>query len=173
MSAPTRVDHVTAIVPDAVALARTLQVILGQPEASTIELPGMRVFTFRLGDVELHINEPTGEGPVKNALAARGPGFHHVALACHDLDATLEQLRSQGIETAGPPVETAPGLREVFLRPDLTAGIFFQLVERREAGVVSTLDARAVDALANVGRESPAAEDRPEGVRRTKGGVPI
>lgn len=160
-----RLDHVTAIVPDAAALAQVLSLVTGQAVSSTIELPGMRVLTFRIGDLELHVNQPTGPGPVADALASKGPAFHHVALACDDLDATLARLKAAGLEAQGQPVETAPGLREVFLRPAQTAGLFVQLVERRHAEVTHALDAEAVSALARIG-EDERVETKDEVDRR-------
>jgi methylmalonyl-CoA/ethylmalonyl-CoA epimerase len=150
---PLRLDHVTAIVPDAGALSRVLTTVVGMVPSSSIELPGMRILTFRLGDVELHVNQPTGAGPVADALARSGSHLHHLAFAVDDLDATLVRLGADGIEPMGAPVATAPGLREVFLKPEATAGLFVQLVERGGAEVAHTLDADAVDALARVGEE--------------------
>jgi len=147
-------DHLTAIVPDAAHLSDVLHIVTGQAPASSIALPGMQILTFRFGDVELHVNQPTGPGPVATALEKSGPSLHHLAFRCEDLDATLERLRAQGIEAHGVPVETAPGLREVFLSPSATGGLFIQLVERDGDGVVHELDGSAVLSLAQVGASS-------------------
>jgi methylmalonyl-CoA/ethylmalonyl-CoA epimerase len=148
-----QLDHVTAIVADGRALSRVLDTVLGVAPASEIQLAGMRIQTFRVGGVELHVNEPTGPGPVQSALERNGPGFHHVAFACADLDATLARLASQGIAAHGAPVETAPGIREVFLDPTTTGGLYLQLVERRTTEVARALDSDAVNALASVSKE--------------------
>jgi hypothetical protein len=44
-------------------------------------------------------------------------------------------------------VQTAPGLREVFLDPAATGGLMIQVVERREAGPEVALDAARVGDL--------------------------
>ncbi len=147
-------DHLTAIVKDAGQLAGVLRTITGRAAASSITLPGMKVLTFRFGDVELHVNEPTGPGPVKDALAKSGPSLHHLAFRCDDLDATLAALAVQGIGSLGAPVQTAPGLREVFLSPAATGGLFIQLVERASDDVAQELDESAVLSLAQVGDKS-------------------
>lgn len=147
MVSPLHIDHVTAIVPDAAAVARVLETVTGAAPAATHDVAGMRIVTFRLGDVELHVNQPTRSGPVADALAKAGTHLHHVALTVDDLDATLARLSAAGIEAQGPVVETAPGLREVFLSPVAMAGLFVQLVERRAGDGALVLDDGAVDAL--------------------------
>ena len=91
----------------------------------------MDIRTFRLGELEIHVNAPTGPGPVRRHLEAHGPSLHHLALRVDDLDAFVAQLAERGLDVVGEPVETAPGIREVFLDPEHTAGLWVQLVERR------------------------------------------
>lgn len=147
-------DHLTAIVPDAAQLSEVLRAVTGHAPASSIALPGMQILTFRFGDVELHVNQPTGPGPVASALEKSGPALHHLAFRCDDLDATLARLHAQGIAALGAPVQTAPGLREVFLSPSATGGLFIQLVERSDESVAEELDESAVLSLARMGGPS-------------------
>jgi methylmalonyl-CoA/ethylmalonyl-CoA epimerase len=145
-----RVDHVTAIVDDADAAAAALSRLFGSSPVATLSLPGMAIRSFRVGDSEIHVNAPTGPGPVREHHAKHGAGYHHLALRVDDLDQTLEDLRSRGFAAVGAPIETAPGLREVFLDPSGTGGLMIQLVERRtfQAGDY-TLDGEAVERLAS------------------------
>lgn len=124
------VDHVTAIVADAEAAATALTRLTGASPVA-VSLPGMDIRTFRFGEVELHVNAPTSTGPVQDFLQSHGAGFHHVALRVDDLDAFVASSREQGFRPLGAPVETAPGLRELFLDPRTTGGVMVQLVERR------------------------------------------
>jgi 4-hydroxyphenylpyruvate dioxygenase-like putative hemolysin len=140
-------DHVTAIVEDLAATSRALELLLGRgPDAVTL-LAGMAIHTYRLGSFELHLNAPTGEGPVMEHLRAHGPGFHHVALRCGDLDGALRALALRGLPHEGAPVETAPGLREVFLRSSEMGSLAVQLVERSALGVAHELRDDEVRAL--------------------------
>ena len=142
-------DHVTAIVADADAAATALSRVLGAPPAGTTELPGMTIRTFRIGAAEVHVNAPTGPGPVLDFLRTRGSGLHHLALRVDSLDQLIAEAPARGLRLAGAPVETAPGLREVFLDPATTGGLMIQLVERRRVDDATTaLDAGAVTALA-------------------------
>lgn len=142
-------DHVTAFVADADAAASVLERLLGEKPVSTVALPGMAIRSFRFGEGEIHVNAPTGPGPVDDHFRRHGPGYHHVALRVDDLDRALAELGDRGFAPLGAPVVTAPGLREVFLDPETTAGLMIQLVERR--AVVAEpydLDADAVGRLA-------------------------
>lgn len=126
-----RLDHVTAVVADVGSAARTLERLFGEAPIAEVTLPGLSVRTFALGETEIHLTAPNGVGPVGDHLRAHGPGLHHFAVRLDDLDAGIEELASRGFATLGAPIETAPGLREVFLDPRTTGGLMIQLVERR------------------------------------------
>jgi methylmalonyl-CoA/ethylmalonyl-CoA epimerase len=150
---PVRFDHVTAIVPDADAAAAALRRLLGAEPVAEVSLPGMAIRSFRVGEAEIHVNAPTGPGPVDDHLRTRGPGYHHLALRVDDLDATLVALAARGFAPLGAPVETAPGLREVFLDPRTAGDLLIQLVERKVAGEGRyEVDGEAVSRLAEQGR---------------------
>ncbi|WP_394822420.1 VOC family protein [Pendulispora albinea] len=140
-------DHVTAIVEDAETTARALEAVLGIAAGPEVVLPGMSIRTLRIGEVELHVNAPAGPGPVRDHLARHGPGLHHLAVRVADLDAAMGALAALSISTLGAPVETAKGLREVFLDPARTGGVMIQLVERRAEVRATDLDAASTAAL--------------------------
>lgn len=156
-----KVDHVTVIVKDVEATRTALSALLGVEPTHEVSLPGMAIRTFRLGDVELHVNAPTGPGPVRDFLErSGGPAYHHVALRVEDLDAALQRARDAGFRLLGAPVETAPGLREIFLDPTTTGGVMIQLVERRSTDK-DTLDAGAIGELVSQLSKAPAGGGAP------------
>lgn len=143
-----KLDHVTAIVGDVEAAASALERLLGEKPTSTVRLPGMDIRSFRIGDSEIHVNAPTGPGPVEEHYRTRGAGYHHLAFRVDDLDETIVQLAARGFALLGTPIETAPGLREVFLDPAATGGLMIQLVERQStASEHYDLDGDAVGRL--------------------------
>lgn len=146
--AAMRIDHVTAIVSDADAAAAALTRLLGVSPVATEEFAAMRIRSFRIGDAELHVNEPTGPGPVADYHRKYGPGYHHVAIRVVDLAESLKELAGHGFTAAGAPVETKPGLREVFLDPSTTGDLLIQLVERNDVAGPYELDSNAVSRLA-------------------------
>lgn len=153
MVTPMHFDHVTAIVPDADAAADALRRLLGAEPVATVSLPGMAIRSFRVGEAEIHVNSPTGPGPVRDYFEKRGGGYHHLALRVDNLDATLVELKLLGFRPLGAPVETAPGLREVFLDPATAGDLLIQLVERRHlAEGAYEVDGAAVGRLADSAR---------------------
>lgn len=151
-------DHVTAVVSDLDAAVAALRKLLGEPPSAKVELPGMAIRSFPLGDGEIHLTTPTGPGPVEDHHRAHGPGFHHLALRVPDLDAKLAELAARGFRTLGPPVETAPGLREVFLDPAGVGGLWIQIVERRMVTDAIELDPVSIRDLAAQTQRRPYHE---------------
>ncbi|MBK7399952.1 MAG: VOC family protein [Myxococcales bacterium] len=107
-----KLDHLTAIVDDREGAAAALARLLGV-EPERVDLPGMAIATFAVAGVELHVNAPTGPGPVSDALATRGVHLHHVAFATEDLEREIQRVELLGFRVRGAPIETAPGPRGV------------------------------------------------------------
>ena len=108
----TRIDRIQMAVPDRAAAAGGWQTLLGAEHAGDDRVAGLaaRRSRYRLGDGWIELLEPDGDGPVADAVAARGAHLFAAGAATSDLDALLSQLRDQG---------TAP-VREqdqVFLAP--------------------------------------------------------
>lgn len=141
------IDHVTAIVGDGAEAAAALSRILGVSAPAPLRLPSMDIRTFRVGNVELHVNAPTGPGPVADHHRGHGTSFHHLALRVESLEGFLASLEGSGIVARGAPVATGPGIREVFLDPETTGGLWIQLVERDPEGC-GELDPEAIERLA-------------------------
>lgn len=148
-----RFDHATAVVADLGSAASAMERLLGARPVAELALPGLAIRSFQLGDVELHLISPTGAGPVADFQQQKGGGYHHIALRVDSLDATLADLAARGFPTLGAPVETAPGLREVFLDPAPLGGLMVQLVERADGAHAVQLDASAVASLVQQGDE--------------------
>ena len=142
------VDHITAVVDNADDAAAALGRLLGIAPCASLELGSMAIRSFRIGSAEIHLNAPRGPGIVEDHLAGHGPSLHHLALRVDDLDASLEKLSTMGFRSRGEPVETAPGIREVFLDPTSTAGLWIQLVQRAQ-GSANDFDASAIETLAS------------------------
>ena len=112
---------------------RSLTIDLSRPEGQDLvrALAGrcdVLVENFKVGDLEIHVNEPTGPGPVRDALAGSGPALHHLALACDDLDATATEalaefaasLRKSGVDLVLARVKDR--IRDTLARGGLIGG---------------------------------------------------
>lgn len=63
----------------------------------------VRIRFLRIGDLRVELLEPAGEGsPLENILK-RGIGIYHSCHEVEDLDATLEQLKRDGVKVISPP----------------------------------------------------------------------
>jgi len=104
-------------------------------EPETIAREKVRVQLFTQGSLKIELLEPVrvgdvGEGPIAKFLQKRGPGLHHVALRCADLDTRLKALALQGVRALpGYPNDGAGGSRVAFLDPKSTGGVLFELVQ--------------------------------------------
>jgi methylmalonyl-CoA/ethylmalonyl-CoA epimerase len=128
-----RIDHIGVAVEDidaAVGLyEESFEMKLAHRE--TVESQGVEAVLLDVGEGHVELLQPLGaETAVGKFLARRGPGLHHVAYAVEDIEATLENLASAGLELidAKPRV----GIREsrvAFLHPRSTGGVLTEIVE--------------------------------------------
>jgi methylmalonyl-CoA/ethylmalonyl-CoA epimerase len=126
------VDHVGVLTDDldaVVALAGQLGLTVSAPEAHP-EL-GIEVVWVDLGAVRLEVFRPTDpDGRAARALAADGPGLHHVALTVGDVGASLTRLQGEGVATADDvPRRGVHGGRIAFLDAGGAGGLRIELVE--------------------------------------------
>lgn len=125
-------DHV-AIAVTSIAESRTLFESLLGAEGSAVEhIAGQHVnVTFiGKGPGRVELVEPTSpESTVAKFLTRRGPGLHHVAYHCDDLEAELARLAAAGYELIDRvPRPGAGGHRVAFLHPRSTGGVLTELV---------------------------------------------
>lgn len=158
----------TAIVADLGSAARAMERLLGTKPSADVAIPGADIRSFRVGEAEVHVLAPTGPGPIHDFHAGKGGGFHHLALGVDALDDALAALDERGFRAMGEPVETAPGLREVFLDPQTTGGLLIQIVERRTPRPEAGLDpARIANLVSQGAGKAPWGDLSEEELRRT------
>lgn len=106
---------------------------LDEHDRRVVEDFNVEVSMVPVGDVELEYIQPLGEGPIQTFLDDEGEGLHHVALQVNDIEASLHDLKEQGVrlvdETPRPGFR---GNRIAFLHPKSLSGVLVELVE--EAG---------------------------------------
>lgn len=91
-----------------------------------------RAYFFVVGDgetrVEMLVPTPGSESGTARFLVRNGPGLHHLAFACEDLDAETERLAAAGLVEIALP-RTADGRRTAaFFHPNQAGGILTELV---------------------------------------------
>jgi methylmalonyl-CoA epimerase len=95
-----------------------------------LEEQGVEAASMLVGKGRIELVTPTAEDtPVGRFLARRGPGMHHVALEAEDLQATLEELESSGVELIDKvPRRGLFGLEVAFVHPDSVHGVLTEVV---------------------------------------------
>jgi methylmalonyl-CoA/ethylmalonyl-CoA epimerase len=101
------------------------------------ELPdrGLKVAILQGGGTEVELLESiSDDSAIGRFIAKRGPGIHHIAFEVEDIDASLRELKAQGVrlvdEVARPG---ASRTRVAFLHPAGTGGVLIELVEKPKA----------------------------------------
>ena len=132
------IDHVGIAVNSLEnAIPRWTAVLGSEPAGEELVVSeGVRVAFFGEGSGRVELLEPMdADSPIARHLDRRGEGVHHVCLAVDDLDATLADLRSQGVEPIPPAVRGgSEGSRVSFLHPRTMGGVLLELRESGEAG---------------------------------------
>lgn len=137
MSVLKKVYHLGYAVEDLAAATRFYEtnfgVSPGEPEE--VEEQGIRAVMFPVGESMIELVEPTRpDSPVGKFIEKRGQGFHHVAFQVEDLQATLQDLKADGVELIDEePRIGAGGYRMAFLHPQGAFGVLTELVELPES----------------------------------------
>ena len=143
-------DHVGVAVDDLGRMIDLLTGVLGGTLLSGGLEParGLRSaqVTFA-GGGKVELLEPTKPGPVRDFVAARGPGVHHLTVLVEDVDETVARLRAAGFRTVGRG-EATERWDEVYIHPRDAAGCLIQLV-RAGAGYGEPVPITAAEILAD------------------------
>jgi methylmalonyl-CoA epimerase len=130
------IDHVGVAVDDLDSALALYEGTFRMPVAhrETVEEQGVEAVLLDVGDCHVELLRPLGDDTaVGKFLAKRGPGLHHVAYRVDDIEATLAQLRDEGVELIDS--EPRVGIRQsrvAFLHPRATNGVLTELVEPAE-----------------------------------------
>jgi methylmalonyl-CoA/ethylmalonyl-CoA epimerase len=131
-----RIDHVGVAVSDLDAAVTLYEDTFGMPVAhrETVDSQGVEAVLLDVGDGHVELLRPLGpETAVGRFLDKRGEGLHHVAYAVDDIDSTLEQLRSAGVELIDSEARVGiRGSRVAFLHPNATGRVLTEIVEPAE-----------------------------------------
>ena len=91
----------------------------------------VRVGFFRVGDIRLELLEPTDDSsPIAKFLEKRGEGLHHLAFTVADIQARIDELKSEGIRMIDEtPRSGAHHMQIAFLHPKSSQGVLTELCE--------------------------------------------
>jgi 4-hydroxyphenylpyruvate dioxygenase-like putative hemolysin len=151
-----RIDHIAFAVHDLEAAIEFFGNVVGFELIRRLETRGKRTGML---SAEMECNgikfvlcqgtEP--ESQVSKLIEHFGPGVAHVALAVDDVDATVAQLKEQGLKF-DTSVITGPGLKQAFSSRDGNSGLAFEFIHREgEDGFLNANVQDLFDQLENSG----------------------
>jgi len=131
-----RIDHIAIVVPEIKKALGFWQAALGLPLEHVEEMPEQEAAVAMLpaGESKVELVQPTSEtSGMAKYLAKRGPGLHHICFKVGDIEATLAELKAQGVHLINKePVVGAGGRKVAFIHPKGASGVLIELVESEE-----------------------------------------
>ena len=129
-----KVDHIGIAVEKTADALALYEGLLGLARTGSETVAEQKVTTSFLpvGDTELELLESTDpEGPVGKFIAAKGPGFQHIAFRVDNVEEALAELKERGVRLIDEkPRYGAGGAKIAFIHPKATGGVLVELCER-------------------------------------------
>ena len=129
----TAIDHVGIAVTDLDAAIElySRRFDMGIVNRETLTEQGVEAVLLDVGESHVELLSPLGDDtPVGRFLAKKGPGLHHTAYRCADIDAALGRCREQGIRLIDEqPRVGMRGSLVAFLHPGSTGSALVELVQ--------------------------------------------
>lgn len=96
-----------------------------------VEDQKVKVAMLPIGESRIELLEPTSDdSPITKFLEKRGGGIHHIAVEVDDIEASLAQLKSQGMRLIDEtPRIGAEGCLVAFVHPAASGGVLLELVQ--------------------------------------------
>ncbi len=129
----TKVNHIAIVVEDIDKALGVYRDAVGLPLEHITEEAAEAVKVAFLptesGEIEL-IQPTTPDSGVAKFLAKRGEGLHHICLEVDDIDASINELKSRGLQILGQPRVNQRGDKYIFVHPKSAHGVLLELYER-------------------------------------------
>ena len=89
---------------------------------------------FKLGDTKIELLETTEpDGPIGKFIEKKGEGIHHIALAVDNVENSIMEAESKGIQLIdNKPRPGAEGFEIAFLHPKSTGGILIEFCRKKQ-----------------------------------------
>lgn len=129
----THIEHLGIAVANLEESIKYYEEVLGFKCYSVEEVKDQKVKTafFKVGQTKIELLESTSpEGPIGKFIEKKGQGIHHIAFAVENLQESLDEVKSKGIQLIDEkPRPGAEGLNIAFLHPKSTYGVLTELCE--------------------------------------------
>ncbi|MFV0463512.1 MAG: VOC family protein [Nostocoides sp.] len=126
MTTVQRIDHIAIAVPDLRAALTLFHDVLGARLVHGGDDPRLDIRTVQLRlpiGIKVELMTPTSPTSYLQAfLDKKGPGFHHMTIMVDDVEHTIEDMTTAGIDVVDTNL-THPRWRETFVRPSQGFGL--------------------------------------------------
>ena len=135
------IDHIGVVVENIDEAIKFYTEKLGMRlvHQEVLEDRGIKVafLTGKDGETAVELLEPINHEDINNTVAKflknRGPGLHHLAIRVNDIEASLRELESKGLQLVDKkPRPGARGHLVAFVHPKSVMGVLLELVQPRE-----------------------------------------
>lgn len=130
----SHIEHIGIAVLNLEEAIAYYQNILGLECYAIEEVKDQKVKTafFKVGDTKIELLESTDpEGPIGKFIEKKGQGVHHIAFAVDQVDESLQDAESKGIQLIDKTGRKgAEGLTIGFLHPKSTLGVLTELCSK-------------------------------------------
>ncbi len=134
----TRIDHIAIAVSNLDDAIELYKKVLGIEVAHReyVEEFKTDTATFKLGDSAIELVEGKSEdSAIRKFVESKGPGIHHIAVVVENIEATITQLKSEGVELIDEsPRPGKENSRVAFIHPKSTERVLYELVEPDPTG---------------------------------------
>ena len=128
-----KIDHVGIAVPDLDGAVAAYQRLTGvaPTHRQTVEKDGVEAVMFEVGESRIELLGSTRpDSKIANFLAKRGGGLHHVAYGVTDVQRSLDELASLGLQLLDTsPRHGAAGRLVAFLHPSAAGRVLTELCQ--------------------------------------------
>jgi methylmalonyl-CoA/ethylmalonyl-CoA epimerase len=127
----SKIEHIGIAVESLETAIPFYETLLGTKCYAIEEVADQKVKTafFKVGETKIELLESTDpEGPIGKFLEKKGQGIHHIAFAVDDVNESLKEVESSGIQLIDKQSRKgAEGLNIGFLHPKSTFGVLTEL----------------------------------------------
>lgn len=130
----TKIDHIGVAVEsleDAIPLYRD---VFGMPlrGKEVVQSEGVEIAFFEIGGVDIELLEAIeSSSAIASFVERHGPGIHHIALECEDIQQARDIAASNGLRLLDDqPREGGNDKLISFVHPKDTGGVLFELTQR-------------------------------------------
>ncbi|MFP3233146.1 MAG: methylmalonyl-CoA epimerase [Sulfolobaceae archaeon] len=136
------IDHIGVVVEDIDKAIKFYTTTLGMKLVHREDLldRGIKVafLTGTNGETAVELLEPINHEDMNNTVAkflkTKGPGLHHLAVKVENIEKSLKELESNGLQLVDKvPRPGARGHLVAFLHPKSVMGVLLELVQPRES----------------------------------------